>query len=99
MKYICECGATADGTWAYWVRRGADYLPFYETCVRIWVKDGRIIGTEMVHGSSQAPYYCIECLQVMIKKKANEAEAARAMKKLNDAKAKENKVPWWKFNK
>jgi hypothetical protein len=100
MKLTCGCGAYADGTYAYWYRRGGDadrrIFDGYETCVRIWIKDGTIMSTEAVYGGAPQPHECIDCRHA--RNRQREAAYQRELDAAHKEKIEKAKLrgPWYK---
>lgn len=92
MKYVCNCGAEADGNWALWRNRGK-FSDTEDQYVRVWVKDRRIVGTTLEMGQ---PGLCPVCIKAELDKFWGEYKLRKAAEKEAKRKDREANPPWWK---
>jgi hypothetical protein len=91
MKYVCSCGAEADGNWPLWINRG-EFSHNDDVYARVWVKDRRIIGTTRDIGR---PGACAACVKAELEKFWGEYNLRKAAEKEAKRKAKAANPSWW----
>jgi len=99
MKLVCNCGATADGNWRVW--RMVRHLSFFDDqFVRVWVKDGRIIGVSLDAPGLRRDV-CCACNKEEYDKYWADYEAEKLRKKQEKLRARDERQAqgkhWWQF--